>query len=66
MSDRNLLADLGIKDSEGTLQKRGRPSVMNEVLRQEKKYLLNIGCRHALSYRLGRVMMEDKHNGAGG
>ena len=39
---------------------------MNEVLRQEKKYLLNIGCSHELSYRLGRVMMEDKHNGAGG
>lgn len=66
MSDRNRLADLGIKDSEGTLQKRGRPSAMNEVLRQEKKYLLNIGCSHELSYRLGRVMMEDKHNGAGG
>lgn len=39
---------------------------MNEVLRQEKKYLVNIAASHVLCRRLGTIMMEDKHNGAEG
>ncbi len=39
---------------------------MNEVLRQEKKYLVNIVASNELCRRLGNIMMEDKHNGAEG
>ncbi len=39
---------------------------MNEVLRQEKKYLVNIAASNELCRRLGNIMMEDKHNGAEG
>ena len=39
---------------------------MNEVLRQEKKYLMTIADAEPLARRLGSVMMEDKHNGAMG
>ena len=37
---------------------------MNEVLRQEKKYAMNLAEGQTLCARLGRVMMEDAHNGA--
>lgn len=39
---------------------------MNEVLRQEKKYLMNIPDVKRLSGRLSQVLMEDQHNGANG
>ena len=39
---------------------------MNEVLRQEKKYLLTAADARLLSARLGGVMMEDEHNGPQG
>ncbi len=39
---------------------------MNEVLRQEKKYLMNIDEMKRLSGKLSQVLMEDKHNGANG
>lgn len=39
---------------------------MNEVLRQEKKYLIHAACSQELSCRLGKIMMEDRHNGVGG
>ncbi len=39
---------------------------MNEVLRQEKKYLMNIYEMKRLSGKLSQVLMEDKHNGANG
>ena len=37
---------------------------MNEVFRQEKKYLMNLADGQALCGRLAGVMMEDGHNGA--
>ena len=39
---------------------------MNEVLRQEKKYLMNMADVKRLSGKLSQVLMEDKHNGANG
>ena len=39
---------------------------MNEVLRQEKKYLMTVVDAQLLACCLSRVMMEDKHNGARG
>lgn len=39
---------------------------MNEVLRQEKKYLMNLVSMKRLSGRLAQVMIEDPHNGAEG
>lgn len=39
---------------------------MNEVFRQEKKYLMNLVDARILSERLRRVMQEDEHNGSGG
>lgn len=39
---------------------------MNEVLRQEKKYLLNLAFSHEICHRLGTIMAQDKHNGAEG
>lgn len=39
---------------------------MNEVLRQEKKYLLTAADARLLGARLGGVMMEDEHNGPQG
>ncbi len=36
---------------------------MNEVLRQEKKYLVNIVDSRKLCARLDKVMEQDKHNG---
>lgn len=39
---------------------------MNEVLRQEKKYLLNMVDCQKLFARLSRVMEPDRHNGANG
>lgn len=39
---------------------------MNEVLRQEKKYLMTAADSRKLGARLGNVMAEDAHNGADG
>jgi len=39
---------------------------LNEVLRQEKKYLMTIVDCHKLSDHLGKFMIEDEHNGARG
>lgn len=39
---------------------------MNEVFRQEKKYLMTAADSRALSGRLSQVMLEDRHNGAAG
>ena len=39
---------------------------MNEVLRQEKKYAINLADGAALRQRLGPVMHADAHNGAQG
>lgn len=39
---------------------------MNEVFRQEKKYLLTDAEARVLGARLGRVMIEDMHNGPQG
>lgn len=39
---------------------------MNEVLRQEKKYLLTAAEARCLGAHLGRVMIEDAHNGPQG
>lgn len=39
---------------------------MNEVLRQEKKYLMNLCDVKRLSGRLDKVLTGDKHNGAEG
>ena len=39
---------------------------MNEVLRQEKKYAINIADGVILRGRLGTVMLQDAHNGAQG
>ena len=39
---------------------------MNEVLRQEKKYFITAAEAPVLCSRLGRVMMEDPHNGPQG
>lgn len=39
---------------------------MNEVLRQEKKYLLTAADALRLGARLGSVMLEDEHNGPQG
>lgn len=36
---------------------------MNEVLRQEKKYLMTVSDSQRLGGLLGRVMIEDAHNG---
>lgn len=36
---------------------------MNEVLRQEKKYLMNLPDSLSLSQRLGNIMIQDEHNG---
>lgn len=35
---------------------------MNEVLRQERKFLINLKDYHRVSHDLRAVMMEDKHN----
>ena len=37
---------------------------MNEVLRQEKKYLMNMVDMRRLSGQLRKVMLSDSHNGA--
>lgn len=39
---------------------------MNEVYRQEKKFLINKHEIHRLMGRLDRIMMQDSHNGAAG
>lgn len=39
---------------------------MNEVLRQEKKYAINLADGMMLRHRLGGVMLQDPHNGAQG
>ncbi|HJC63291.1 MAG TPA: polyphosphate polymerase domain-containing protein [Candidatus Blautia merdavium] len=39
---------------------------MNEVLRQEKKYLMNMADVKRLSGKLSQALMEDDHNGANG
>ena len=39
---------------------------MNEVMRQEKKYLINLADGQQLCSRLGNVMIQDEHNGAMG
>ncbi|MDE7029495.1 MAG: polyphosphate polymerase domain-containing protein [Lachnospiraceae bacterium] len=39
---------------------------MNEVLRQEKKYLISLDQMYAYSQYFGGVMMQDAHNGAEG
>lgn len=39
---------------------------MNEVFRQEKKYLMTMASMYALSGRLEPVMHQDSHNGAQG
>ena len=39
---------------------------MNEVLRQEKKYAINLADGVVLGERLGAVMHADAHNGAQG
>ena len=39
---------------------------MNEVLRQEKKYLMTIQNVKRLSGKLSQVLTEDRHNGANG
>lgn len=39
---------------------------MNEVLRQEKKYLMTVRDVKRLSGKLSQVLMEDSHNGANG
>ena len=37
---------------------------MNEVMRQEKKYAINLADGSYLRARLGGVMIQDAHNGA--
>lgn len=44
----------------------GGEGVVNEVLRQEKKYLLTAEAGQRLSARLSGVMLEDGHNGPQG
>ena len=39
---------------------------MNEVMRQEKKYAINLADGSYLRARLGGVMIQDAHNGASG
>lgn len=39
---------------------------MNQVLREEKKFLLSIAEFIALSHRVGQVMLSDPHNGTHG
>lgn len=39
---------------------------MNEVLRQEKKFLLSLDQMYRFSHELGKVMMEDPNNGEEG
>ena len=39
---------------------------MNEVLRQEKKYLMTLQNVKSLSGKLSQVLIEDEHNGANG
>ena len=39
---------------------------VNEVLRQEKKYLMTLQNVKSLSGKLSQVLMEDEHNGANG
>ncbi len=39
---------------------------MNEVLRQEKKFLISLAEYTALKGKLEKVMLEDEHNGANG
>ncbi|MGI6254928.1 MAG: polyphosphate polymerase domain-containing protein [Acutalibacter sp.] len=39
---------------------------MNQVFRQEKKYLMNLPAMEQLSHRLGSVMLQDPHNGVRG
>lgn len=39
---------------------------MNEVLREEKKFLINIADTLRLSHRLDQVMIQDEHNGIHG
>ena len=39
---------------------------MNEIFRQEKKYLLSLDQYYKLSHQLSQFLMEDKHNQGGG
>ena len=43
-----------------------REAAMNEVLRQEKKYAINLSDGAVLRRRLGAVMHGDAHNGPQG
>lgn len=43
-----------------------RGKVLNQVLRQEKKFLINVADAKALAHRLSGMMREDAHNGADG
>lgn len=43
-----------------------RGAAVNQVLREEKKYLLSLTEARALAHRLGQVLHEDLHNGACG
>ena len=52
----------GLRDAKHGLG--GEP--VNEVLRQEKKYLMNLVSMKRLSGQLAQVMIEDPHNGAEG
>lgn len=37
---------------------------MNEVLRQEKKFLITLEQYYRYSHRFSQIMMEDSHNGS--
>ena len=39
---------------------------MNQVFREEKKYLISLPEALQISHRLAQVMHEDPHNGIGG
>ena len=39
---------------------------MNQVLREEKKFLISIDEFIKLSHKLGQIMSEDVHNGTNG
>lgn len=47
------------------VQDRGE-SVLNQVLREEKKFLIHVEDFLRLSHRLGAVMLQDPHNGTHG
>ena len=40
--------------------------MMNEVLRQEKKYLISLDQYYRISRRFEKIMMQDPHNGEDG